>query len=126
MNLRRGFTLIELLVVVAVLGILAAGVLVAINPIEQTNKARDATAITKAKEFTSACDRYYASNAVYPANCTALETAKELIANSCTTLTGGIPPVTVNAGNCSATFTPRSTFYLGKCGATCDIPGDSI
>ena len=126
MNLRRGFTLVELLVVVAILGILAAGVLVAINPIEQTNKARDSTAVVKAKEFTSGCERYYASNGVFPASCAALETANELIANSCATLTGGLPPVTVNAANCSATFTPRSTFYLGKCGATCSIPGDTI
>ncbi len=38
----KGFTLIELLIVVAILGILAAAVLVAINPGKRTAQARDA------------------------------------------------------------------------------------
>jgi prepilin-type N-terminal cleavage/methylation domain-containing protein len=38
----KGFTLIELLIVIAILGILAAAVLVAINPAKRTNQARDA------------------------------------------------------------------------------------
>ncbi len=37
-----GFTLIELLIVIAILGILAAAVLVAINPAKRTRQARDA------------------------------------------------------------------------------------
>ncbi len=37
-----GFTLIELLIVIAILGILAAAVLVAINPAKRTKQARDA------------------------------------------------------------------------------------
>jgi len=39
---RKGFTLIELLIVIAVLGVLAAVVLVAINPFQQLAKSRDA------------------------------------------------------------------------------------
>ena len=39
---RHGFTLIELLIVIAILGILAAAVLVAINPGKRTAQARDA------------------------------------------------------------------------------------
>lgn len=38
----KGFTLIELLIVIAILGILAAAVLVAINPAKRTRQARDA------------------------------------------------------------------------------------
>src|SRR3989344_605764 len=38
----KGFTLIELLIVIAILGILAAAVLVAINPAKRTKQARDA------------------------------------------------------------------------------------
>ncbi|OGC49024.1 hypothetical protein A2W32_02870 [candidate division WWE3 bacterium RBG_16_37_10] len=38
----KGFTLIELLIVIAILGILAAAVLVAINPGKRTRQARDA------------------------------------------------------------------------------------
>ncbi len=49
-NTQKGFTLVELLVVIAVLGVLAAGVLVAINPLEQLARGRDVskkTAITE-------------------------------------------------------------------------------
>ena len=38
---RRGFTLIELLIVMAILGVLAVVVLVAINPIQQLARTRD-------------------------------------------------------------------------------------
>lgn len=37
----RGFTLIELLIVIAILGILAAAVLVAVNPVKRQNQAKD-------------------------------------------------------------------------------------
>lgn len=37
----RGFTLIELLIVIAIMGILAAAVLVAVNPLKRQQQARD-------------------------------------------------------------------------------------
>src|SRR3990172_2573562 len=40
--LKRGFTLIELLIVIAILGVLAVVVLVAINPVQQLARTRDA------------------------------------------------------------------------------------
>lgn len=41
-NRNRGFTLIELLIVIAVIGVLAAVILVAIDPLQQLARARDA------------------------------------------------------------------------------------
>ena len=48
---NSGFTLVELLVVIAVLGVLAAGVLVAINPVEQLSRGRDSAKKTAVAEL---------------------------------------------------------------------------
>lgn len=66
--LQRGFTLVELLIVIALIAILAVAVLATINPIEQTNKARDAKFKNDTAEILSAYERYYASQNNYPWN----------------------------------------------------------
>lgn len=38
----KGFTLIELLIVIAIIGILAAGITIAINPAQKINAAKNA------------------------------------------------------------------------------------
>jgi len=62
-----GFTLIELLIVIAILGVLAVVVLVAINPVEQLAKTRDAGRISTVTQLGHSLQAYYtARNANYP------------------------------------------------------------
>ena len=62
----KGFTLVELLIVIALIAILSVAVLATINPIEQSNKARDAKVQNDAAEVLSGYERYYASQNRYP------------------------------------------------------------
>lgn len=65
-KLSKGFTLIELLIVIGVLGILASGLLAAVDPFEQLKKARDANNRNAAVETLNALTRYYATHGVLP------------------------------------------------------------
>lgn len=64
----RGFTLIELLIVIAVLGILAAGILATIDPFEQFKKARDSNARNTVVELYNGFVRYNANHGNWPWN----------------------------------------------------------
>lgn len=61
-----GFTLVELLIVIALIAILSVAVLATINPIEQSNKAKDASVQNDAAEVMNAYERYYANAQAYP------------------------------------------------------------
>lgn len=61
-----GFTLVELLIVIALIGVLVLVVLAAINPIEQTNKARDTRYRSDGAQLLAAIDRYFASQSEFP------------------------------------------------------------
>ena len=63
--MKKGFTLIELLIVIAILGVLAAGILVAINPFAQLGKARDSVRKTAIKQIQSALEQYLVANGSY-------------------------------------------------------------
>lgn len=63
---KKGFTLIELLIVIAVLGVLAAVVLVAINPVEQLARGRDAGRKNTVGQLNSAAQAYYTVRQGYP------------------------------------------------------------
>lgn len=65
---NKGFTLVELLIVIALIAILSVAVLATINPIEQTNKARDAKFKNDTAEVLGALERFYASQNEYPWN----------------------------------------------------------
>lgn len=65
-RVNKGFTLMELLIVIGVLGILAAGLLAAIDPFEQLKKARDTNNRSAAIEFLQSSQRYYANHGYLP------------------------------------------------------------
>ena len=58
-KLLRGFTLIELLIVMAILGVLAVVVLVAINPVQQLARTRDAGRKSGVTQIGHALEAYY-------------------------------------------------------------------
>lgn len=61
-----GFTLVEILVVMAVLGILAVGLIAAVNPAAQFAKSRDAIRKTEIKQLNGALEAYRIANGAYP------------------------------------------------------------
>ncbi len=62
---KKSFTLVELLVVVAIISILAAGLLVGLGTARK--KARDARRLADLRNVQSALEAYYAQNNEYPA-----------------------------------------------------------
>lgn len=64
--MKKAFTLVELLIVIALIAILSVAVLATINPIEQSNKAKDSTVQNDAAEVMNAYERYYANAQAYP------------------------------------------------------------
>lgn len=79
-QLRAGFTLVELLIAIAILAILSAGVLVAINPAKRQNQAEDAQIKSDIGQIATAAQSYFSSGIVgsYPTNLTVLVTNSDL------------------------------------------------
>ncbi len=64
---NSGFTLVELLVVIAVVGVLAGIVAVALNPASFFARGRDSRRLSDLTTIQSALEQYYAQNNSYPA-----------------------------------------------------------
>lgn len=77
---QKAFTLIELLIVIAVLGVLAAAVVAAINPVQKINKAKDSTVKSDMGQLVNALQAYFTGQPIpqYPVNLDGLVTGNEL------------------------------------------------
>lgn len=63
---RLGFTLVEIVVAIAILGTLAGGAFIALNPANQIDRAKDAISQQGLAEIRTALDSYYADHNCYP------------------------------------------------------------
>ena len=106
--MKKAFTLVELLIVIAILGILAVGILIALDPVEQIRRATDATVLSSAGDIKSALNRYFASKLYFPW-CESTSPA-----GGCTFVTGCAPSTAylLNAG-CGSTVLD-SQIYIGS------------
>lgn len=111
-KMSQGFTLVELLIVIALIAILSVAVLATINPVEQTNKARDAKFKNDAAEVLSADERYYASQNSYPWNVapTPIATGNKMVLDSRSVGFGIIDSVGAVSGPLISTSELKSSF----------------
>jgi len=102
--MRKGFTLVELLIVIALLGVIAMVVIAAINPIEQSNRARDTRFKSDGAQLISAIDRYFAASNEFP------------------WVTAGV----VTSNDAEFGFVTAGAEGIGLCGADCSTDGALI
>jgi len=112
--MKKGFTLIELLIVIAIIGILAAALLVSLGGARKAG--RDARRAADLRTVQNALELYYNVNAYYPTATTwsGLETALEVPALGIS----NIPLDPSNAGSYVYGYCPESaaspqTYVLG-------------
>ena len=92
-KVNKGFTLLEILLVIAAIGILAAIVLVAINPTRQIAQVRDAQRRSDINTIYKALEQYLIDNQAYPAGITEASQAicNNTVTTSCVNLSALVP-----------------------------------
>lgn len=109
---KKGFTLIELLIVIAVLGTLAVVVLIAINPIQQLARARDAGRSSAVAQLGHGYEaRATVNNGIYVAHTAGCAAAAGGWITNCLVSAGEIQTTPVNQAY--STLTPAPTCAAG-------------
>jgi prepilin-type N-terminal cleavage/methylation domain-containing protein len=111
---QSAFTLVELLIVIALIAILSVAVLATINPIEQTNKARDAKFKNDAAEVLGSFERYYASQTAYPWNSAPTYVANVSFAVGSTSQFFGVLDAGTSAGGVLIATSELKSSFAGK------------
>lgn len=88
---QAGFTLIELLIVIAIIGVLAGGLLLILNPIGQIQKANDAKRKSDLSQLQKALEQYYSDAGKYPVNTATYQITGAPWGGSWSTYTSVIP-----------------------------------
>ena len=109
----KGFTLIELLIVIAILGILAAAVLIAINPAKRTGQARDAGRKNDIGSIVTEVQAYYTTpgQGVYP----------DATPTDCNADIGGLTILTTSGGLKQVPADPKSGWYYCYASASNEV-----
>lgn len=107
----KGFTLIELLIVIAILGILAAAVLIAVNPAKRQNQAKDAQVKSDVGSIATALQAYYTQPGAgsYPTTAQGLAL---LVSN------GDLKQIPTPPSGSSSNYTANYTAYPATCDGT--------
>lgn len=63
---QRGFTLVELIIVIAIISIMAAGVIAVLDPTAQFQKANDTRRKSDLSQIAKALESYYQDHGAYP------------------------------------------------------------
>ena len=117
---KQGFTLIELLIVIGILGILAAGLLAAIDPLEQLKRGRDTQKRNVAVEVDNAFLRFYSIQGSMPWGTVAYAT----------TLAGAIADGSIasltSSGELKSTFTSAVANYDDQMWVLGEANGESL
>ncbi len=101
-SITHGFTLIELLVVIAVIGVLAAGVFTAINPLKRIQQANDAKIKNDIGQIAQAEQAYFTTNQSYTVLVADLVTSKDLKVEPKIPPAGNVPYTIVKSpGSCT-------------------------